>query len=106
MQITREALTELTEVLEDTVEYYCDQQTVSGELAWTVVESLATAKLAELRGELSLMAARVHSVYNVLDTLRADIVDVCKAEGLSPDLLWLLIRQQADYELLLLAEKS
>ena len=52
MQITREALTELTEVLEDTVEYYCDQQTVSGELAWTVVESLATAKLAELRGEL------------------------------------------------------
>ena len=53
MQITREALTELTEVLEDTVEYYCDQQTVSGELVWTVVESLATAKLAELRGELS-----------------------------------------------------
>ena len=52
MQITREALTELTEVLEDTVEYYCDQQTVSGELVWTVVESLATAKLAELRGEL------------------------------------------------------
>nr|BDD46806.1 hypothetical protein 58 [Paracoccaceae bacterium] len=53
MQITREQLTEITEVIEDTVEYFCDQQQVSGELAWTVVESLATAKLAELRGELS-----------------------------------------------------
>ena len=53
MQITREALTELTEVIEDTVEYACDQQVISGELAWTVIESLATAKLAELRGELS-----------------------------------------------------
>ena len=52
------------------------------------------------------MAARVHSVYNVLETIRVDIEDVCKAEGLSPDLLWLLIRQQADYELLLLAEKA
>ena len=49
----KEALSELTEVLEDTVEYYCDQQTVSGELAWTVVESLATAKLAQLKGEVS-----------------------------------------------------
>ena len=53
MQITKENLKELTEVIEDTVQYACDQQTISGELAWTVVECLATAKLAELRGELT-----------------------------------------------------
>ena len=50
MQISREVLAELTEVIEDTVEYACDQHTISGELAWTVVESLATAKLAQLQG--------------------------------------------------------
>ena len=50
MQISREALTELTEVLEDTIEYACDKERISGELAWTVVESLATAKLAQLKG--------------------------------------------------------
>ena len=53
MKITHEQLTEITEVIEDTVEYACDKECLSGELAWTVVESLATAKLAELRGELS-----------------------------------------------------
>ena len=53
MQISREQLKELTEVVEDTIEYYCDQERVSGELVWTVIESLATAKLAELRGELA-----------------------------------------------------
>ena len=53
MKITRQQLKELTEVIEDTVEYACDQYTLSGELAWTVVEALATTKLAELRGELA-----------------------------------------------------
>ena len=52
MQITHEALNELTEVVEDTVQYACDQEMLSGELAWTVVESLAQAKLAQLRGEI------------------------------------------------------
>jgi len=52
MEISREKLQEITEVIEDTVQYFCDQETVSGELAWTVVECLATAKLAELAGEL------------------------------------------------------
>ena len=50
MQISRETLKELTEVLEDTIEYACDKERISGELAWTVVESLATAKLAQLKG--------------------------------------------------------
>ena len=50
MQITREQLKELTDLIEDSVEYFCDQEMVSGELAWTIVETLGTAKLAELKG--------------------------------------------------------
>ena len=53
MQISRPQLRELTEAIEDTIEYICDQEQISGELAWTVVECLATAKLAELKGELA-----------------------------------------------------
>ena len=53
MQISRPLLNEITEVIEDTVEYACDQNQLSGELVWTIVESLATAKLAELKGELA-----------------------------------------------------
>ena len=52
MQLTRDQLNELTEVIEDSVEYFCDQQQVSGELAWTVIECLAVAKQSELAGEL------------------------------------------------------
>ena len=32
-------------LLEDTIEYYCDEHMVSGETAWTMVASLADAKL-------------------------------------------------------------
>ena len=53
MNITREQLKEITEVIEDTVEYACDQNQLSGELVWTLIESLASTKLAELRGELA-----------------------------------------------------
>ena len=53
MNITREQLDEITSVIEDTVEYACDKEQLSGELVWTVLEALATAKLAELRGELT-----------------------------------------------------
>ena len=52
MNISRELSTELRELLEDSLEYFCDENRLSGELAWTVVECLATAKLAEMRGEL------------------------------------------------------
>lgn len=48
MQISREQLQELTEVVEDTISYYCDENIVSGEMVWTIVECLATAKLDEL----------------------------------------------------------
>ena len=53
MEISREKAQELRELLEDTIEYFCDQNQVSGELAWTVLECLATAKIAELKGELA-----------------------------------------------------
>ena len=50
MEISREQLQELTEVIEDTVEYACDQWMISGEKAWAVLECLAVAKQAELAG--------------------------------------------------------
>ena len=53
MEISRELLNELTELIEDSTEYFCDQNMVSGQLAWTVIECLAVAKQAELAGELA-----------------------------------------------------
>lgn len=51
MNIDRETLKNLTELQEDTAEYFVNENfPMSGELYWTIVESLATAKLAELRG--------------------------------------------------------
>ena len=52
MQINQDQLDEITELLEDTAEFYCDDKLVSGQKLWTVLECLATAKLAELNGEL------------------------------------------------------
>ena len=54
MEISKEQRTELIEIIEDTIEYFCDKEQASGELAWTVLECLAVAKLAELRGELAV----------------------------------------------------
>ena len=54
MEISPETLTELTEVIEDTIEYFCDKEHKSGELAWTVVSALADAKLAELYGKIAI----------------------------------------------------
>ena len=50
MNITRPELKEITETIEDTVQYVCDNERLSGELVWTIVECLATAKIAELKG--------------------------------------------------------
>ena len=40
-------LIEMLEIMEDTVEYFCDQNTVSGETAWNMVVSIAEVKLGE-----------------------------------------------------------
>ena len=53
MEMTREDLQELTALFEDTAEYYCDDKIISGQKLWTVLECLATAKLAELNGEIN-----------------------------------------------------
>ena len=38
-------LISLMELMEDTIEHYCDENMVSGESAWTMAASLADAKL-------------------------------------------------------------
>ena len=53
MELTRTQLAEITALFEDTAEYYCDNNTISGEKLYTVLECFATAKLAELNGELA-----------------------------------------------------
>ena len=50
--IDRNKAIELKEVIEDTVEYFCDQEMVSGELTWLMVQTLAEAKLAELKSQM------------------------------------------------------
>ena len=50
--ISREHATEIRELLEDTIEYFCDQNMVSGELAWLVAETVATAKLEQIKGNI------------------------------------------------------
>lgn len=53
MNITRQQLKELQETQEDIAAYFTDENfPMSGETYWTCVECLATAKLAELRGEI------------------------------------------------------
>lgn len=53
MEITRDQLIDINELISDTAEYYCNENMMSGEKFYTVLECYATAKLAELRGELA-----------------------------------------------------
>lgn len=51
MQITKETSNELVELHEDMAAQFCsDNFPISGEAYWIMVESLATAKLAQLKG--------------------------------------------------------
>ena len=50
--INREEMIQLRELIEDTMEYFCDENMVSGEVAWLMVECLASAKVAQLKGEI------------------------------------------------------
>ena len=52
MHIQRHQLRELQYLQEDIAEYFTDDNIISGETYWTCVESMATAKLAELRGDI------------------------------------------------------
>ena len=54
MIISRDTLTDLRELHEDMAAHFVDENfPISGETYWTCVECLATAKLDEVRGELS-----------------------------------------------------
>lgn len=52
MKVDRETLNDLTGLQEDVAASFTDENMMSGEVYWTIVESLATAKLAELRGDI------------------------------------------------------
>lgn len=43
---------ELNELLEDTIAHWCNEHRISGELAWTVVQCFATAKLEMFKGNI------------------------------------------------------
>ena len=44
--------TELRELIEDSVEHFCDENMVSGEMAWIMVGALCEAKYAQLKGKV------------------------------------------------------
>jgi hypothetical protein len=48
--IDKELHDELKELIEDSIEYFCDQNMVSGEIAWIITECLAVSKQAQLKG--------------------------------------------------------
>ena len=52
MHIQRHQLRELQYLQEDIAENFTDENVISGETYWTCVESIAIAKLAELRGDI------------------------------------------------------
>ena len=51
--LDRETHNDFRELMEDTIEYFCDDNMISGELAWILVETLAQAKIAQLRGDVA-----------------------------------------------------
>ena len=55
--MSKEQLQEITEIIEDTIEYACNQWMVSGEKVWTVAHCLSVAKLAEFEGLVTSDAA-------------------------------------------------
>ena len=52
MDLNRTQLNELTSVVEDTVEYACDKEHISGTVAWTAINCLSRVKLMELSGQI------------------------------------------------------
>ena len=50
--LDREVHTELRHLLEDSIEYFCNEHMISGELAWLVTECLAKAKLEMFKGNV------------------------------------------------------
>lgn len=40
---------ELVTLIEDSVSYFCDENMVSGELSWIIIECLAKSKIYEMK---------------------------------------------------------
>ena len=74
MEIQRETLRELQYLQEDIAAYITDEHVVSGETYWTCVESVAIAKLAELRGE----PLYYEKLKEVIDSLEDEDVEESK----------------------------
>jgi hypothetical protein len=51
MQITRAKHDQLIELIEDSVEYFCDENMVAGEVVYTILHCYSKAKIAQLKGE-------------------------------------------------------
>ena len=43
---------DLQELLEDSIQFFCDEHKISGELAWLVTECFAKAKQEQFKGRL------------------------------------------------------
>ena len=52
ISLNQETHQQLKEIIEDSVEFFCDENMVSGELTWIVIQCLAEAKIAQLRNEV------------------------------------------------------
>ena len=50
--LDNEAHKNLTELLEDSIQFFCDEYMISGELAWLVTQCFATAKVEQLKGNI------------------------------------------------------
>ena len=50
MQISQEQHDQLIELIEDSVEYFCDENMLSGELVYTILECFSRAKVYEMQG--------------------------------------------------------
>lgn len=52
------------------------------------------------------MTASISNVYDALENVKVEVKELCKQEGVSELLVWLVLRQQADYQLLLLKDQN
>ena len=50
--IDRDTMHELHELLEDIVSLYCNENMISGELAWLIVQCYSLAKIEQFKGNV------------------------------------------------------
>ena len=53
MNITQEQHSQLIELIEDSVQFYCDENRLSGEMIYTIINAYSEAKLAQLKGDIT-----------------------------------------------------